>query len=100
MISGPLCGRMLADLGADVVKIEPPGGDPTRRVPPLVDGVSPYYAQANAGKRNVGIDLKAPEGASVLARLAATADVLIENFRPGVLARYGLDADALASVNP
>jgi crotonobetainyl-CoA:carnitine CoA-transferase CaiB-like acyl-CoA transferase len=100
MISGPLCGRMLADLGADVVKIEPPGGDPTRRVPPLVDGVSPYYAQANAGKRNVGIDLKAPDGAAVLARLAAGADVLIENFRPGVLARFGLDADALARANP
>jgi crotonobetainyl-CoA:carnitine CoA-transferase CaiB-like acyl-CoA transferase len=100
MISGPLCGRLLADLGADVVKIEPPGGDPTRRVPPLVDGVSPYYAQANAGKRNVGIDLKAPDGAAVLARLATDADVLIENFRPGVLARYGLDAPTLLDTNP
>ena len=100
MISGPLCGRLLADLGADVVKVEPPGGDPTRRVPPLVDGISPYYAQANAGKRNVGIDLKAPDGAAVLARLAADADVFIENFRPGVLGRYGLDARALLDANP
>ena len=100
MISGPLCGRLLADLGADVVKIEPPGGDPTRRVPPFVDGISPYYAQANAGKRNVGIDLKAPDGATLLARLAARADVLIENFRPGVLGRYDLDAPALLDANP
>jgi CoA:oxalate CoA-transferase len=100
MISGPLCGRMLADLGADVVKVEPPGGDPTRNVPPLVDGISPYYAQANAGKRNVGIDLKAPDGAAVLARLAADADVFLENFRPGVLARHGLDAATLTAANP
>ena len=80
--------------------VEPPGGDPTRNVPPLVDGISPYYAQANAGKRNVGIDLKAPDGAAVLARLAADADVFLENFRPGVLARHGLDADTLTAANP
>jgi crotonobetainyl-CoA:carnitine CoA-transferase CaiB-like acyl-CoA transferase len=99
IVSGPLCGRMLADLGADVVKIEPPGGDPTRRVPPLVDGISAYYAQVNAGKRNVCIDLKAPDGPPLVARLAAEVDVLIENFRPGVLARYGLDAPTLLDAN-
>jgi crotonobetainyl-CoA:carnitine CoA-transferase CaiB-like acyl-CoA transferase len=100
VVSGPLCGRMLADLGADVVKVEPPEGDLTRNVPPFVDGVSAYYAQMNAGKRNVSVDLKAPGGSGVIARLAAGADVLIENFRPGVLARFGLDAPELLAANP
>jgi crotonobetainyl-CoA:carnitine CoA-transferase CaiB-like acyl-CoA transferase len=100
VVSGPLCGRMLADLGAEVVKIEPPEGDITRNVPPLVNGVSAYYAQMNAGKRNVSVDLKAPGGPEVIARLAAGADVLIENFRPGVLARFGLGAQALLAANP
>jgi crotonobetainyl-CoA:carnitine CoA-transferase CaiB-like acyl-CoA transferase len=100
MVSGPLCGRILADLGAEVVKVEPPDGDRTRTVPPFVDGVSPYFAQMNAGKRNVCVDLKAPGGAEVVARLAAHADVLVENFRPGVLARHGLDAPSLTARNP
>jgi crotonobetainyl-CoA:carnitine CoA-transferase CaiB-like acyl-CoA transferase len=91
---------MLADLGAEVVKVEPPEGDITRNVPPFVDGVSAYYAQVNAGKLNVSVDLKEPGGPAVIARLAAGADVLIENFRPGVLARFGLDAPALLAVNP
>jgi CoA:oxalate CoA-transferase len=100
MVSGPLCGRMLADLGADVIKIEPPDGDPTRRVPPLVNGLSPYFAQMNAGKRNLSIDLKTEEGPALVARLAADADVLIENFRPGVMARHGLDATSLRRRGP
>jgi CoA:oxalate CoA-transferase len=100
MVSGPLCGRMLADLGADVVKIEPPDRDRTSTVPPFVDGVSPYYAQMNAGKRNVCVDLKAPGGPEVVARLAASADVFLENFRPGVLERFDLDADSLLLANP
>jgi crotonobetainyl-CoA:carnitine CoA-transferase CaiB-like acyl-CoA transferase len=100
VVSGPLCGRLLADLGADVVKIEPPEGDTTRGVPPFVSGVSAYYAQMNAGKRNISIDLKAPGAPELVARLARTADVLIENFRPGVLARFGLDAPALRAANP
>jgi crotonobetainyl-CoA:carnitine CoA-transferase CaiB-like acyl-CoA transferase len=100
VVSGPLCGRMLADLGAEVVKIEPPEGDITRQVPPFVNGVSAYYAQANAGKLNVSVDLKAPGGPGIIARLAAGADVLIENFRPGVLARFGLDAPTLLAANP
>jgi CoA:oxalate CoA-transferase len=99
MVSGPLCGRMLVDLGADVVKIEPPDRDRTSTVPPFVGGVSPYYAQMNAGKRNVCLDLKAPGGSEVVARLAVNADVFLENFRPGVLARYGLDAHALLGAN-
>ena len=100
VVSGPLCGRMLADLGAEVVKIEPPEGDITRNVPPFVNGVSAYYAQVNAGKLNVGVDLKQPGGAGIIACLAAGADVLIENFRPGVLARFGLDAPTLLAANP
>jgi crotonobetainyl-CoA:carnitine CoA-transferase CaiB-like acyl-CoA transferase len=100
VVSGPLCGRMLADLGAEVIKIEPPEGDITRNVPPFVNGVSAYFAQMNAGKRNVCIDLKAPDGPAVVARLAAEADALIENFRPGVLARFGLDAQTLLAANP
>jgi crotonobetainyl-CoA:carnitine CoA-transferase CaiB-like acyl-CoA transferase len=99
VVSGPLCGRMLADLGAEVVKIEPPEGDVTRNVPPFVGGVSAYLAQMNAGKRNVSVDLKAPGGPEVIARLAAGADVLIENFRPGVLARFALDAETLLAAN-
>jgi crotonobetainyl-CoA:carnitine CoA-transferase CaiB-like acyl-CoA transferase len=100
VISGPLCGRMLADMGADVVKVEPPSGDVTRGVPPMVDGFSAYFAQANAGKRNLCIDLGAPGGAATIARLAQGSDVLVENFRAGVLARHGLDADTLRSANP
>ena len=100
VVSGPLCGRMLADLGAEVVKIEPPEGDITRNVPPFVNGVSAYFAQMNAGKLNVSVDLKAASGAGVIARLAAGADVLIENFRPGVLSRFGLDATTLLAANP
>jgi crotonobetainyl-CoA:carnitine CoA-transferase CaiB-like acyl-CoA transferase len=100
MVSGPLCGRILADLGADVVKIEPPDGDRTRSVPPHIDGLSPYFAQMNAGKRSVCIDLKAAGGPELAARLAAGADVFVENFRPGVLARFGLDAATLLAANP
>jgi crotonobetainyl-CoA:carnitine CoA-transferase CaiB-like acyl-CoA transferase len=100
MVSGPLCGRLLSDLGADVIKIEPPGGDRTRTVPPFVDGISPYYAQMNAGKRNVCLDLKAEGGAQVLARLAADADVILENFRAGVMARFQLDAPTILAANP
>jgi CoA:oxalate CoA-transferase len=100
VVSGPLCGRLLADLGADVIKIEPPEGDTTRGVPPFVEGVSAYYAQMNAGKRNVSIDLKAPGAPELVARLAATVDVFIENFRPGVLARFGLDAPTLRAADP
>ncbi len=100
VISGPLCGRMLADLGAEVVKVEPPGGDVTRLVPPHVDGVSAYFAQANAGKRAIGVDLSAPGGDELVARLAAGADVLIENFRAGVLGRHGLGPETLLAANP
>jgi CoA:oxalate CoA-transferase len=98
IVSGPICGRILADLGADVVKIEPPTLDTTRMVAPGSPGT--YFAQMNAGKRNVCVDLKRPQGAQLVADLAARADVLLENFRPGVLARHGLGPDDLLRTNP
>ena len=100
VVSGPLCSRLLADLGADVIKVEPPEGDVTRTAQPLVDQVSPYFAQMNAGKRAITVDLKNPDGAAVVERLAARADVLLENFRPGVLTRLGLDPQRLRETNP
>jgi crotonobetainyl-CoA:carnitine CoA-transferase CaiB-like acyl-CoA transferase len=100
VVSGPLCGRVLADLGAHVIKVEPPEGDRTRTVPPLVGGVSPYFAQMNAGKRNLCLDLKAPGACRVVELLAERADVLVENFRPGVMDRLGLGAERLIERNP
>ena len=100
VLAGPVCGRILADLGADVIKIEAPHGDRTREVLPLVNGQSLYYTHANAGKRGVGVDLRTEAGAALVARLAEHADVFIENFRPGVLARRGLGADDLLARNP
>jgi crotonobetainyl-CoA:carnitine CoA-transferase CaiB-like acyl-CoA transferase len=91
---------MLADLGADVVKVEPPDGDNTRKVPPFVDDRSAYFAQMNSGKRSVCLDLKKPGAVEVVERLADRSDVLIENFRPGVLDRMGLGAGALLARNP
>jgi CoA:oxalate CoA-transferase len=91
---------MLADLGADVVKVEPPEGDLARVWGQMRNGLSGFYTQQNAGKRNVCIDLKTPEGARVAADLAAAADAVIENFRPGVLARLGLGWPVLHAANP
>jgi crotonobetainyl-CoA:carnitine CoA-transferase CaiB-like acyl-CoA transferase len=100
VLAGPLCGRLLADQGAEVIKIEPPRRDITRTAPPLVAGFSPYFTQVNAGKLGISVDLSDPEVAGLMARLADGADVFLENFRPGVLARYGLDAPTLLRSNP
>lgn len=100
VLSGPLCGRALADLGAEVVKVEPPEGDLTRFSHPRVNSMSGYYAQQNAGKRNVSLDLRRPEAIEVVLRLATRADVVLENFRPGVMERMGLGYDAVAARNP
>jgi CoA:oxalate CoA-transferase len=91
---------MLADLGADVVKIEPPEGDISRVWGQMRNGLSGFYTQQNAGKRNVCIDLKTTEGAELARDLATAADVVVENFRPGVLDRLGLGWDALRATNP
>ena len=99
-IAGPHCTRLLADLGAQVVKIESPEGDLMRTRPPLRDGASSYFGQLNAGKKSVVLDLKQPAGVDIVKRLVRTADVLVENFRPGVMRRLGLDYPALAAVQP
>lgn len=100
VLAGPFAGRMLCDLGADVVKLEPPEGDVTRMWGRSIGGISGYYNQQNAGKRNISIDLSQPEGAELVKNLVREADVLIENFRPDVMGRLGLDYDTLAAVNP
>lgn len=102
ILSGPYASMLLADLGAEIVKVERPGGgDDTRSWgPPFVDGMSTYFAAVNRGKRSVAIDLGSERGRELLRELAASADVLIENFRPGVTARLGIDYEALAARNP
>ena len=100
VLAGPFAGRMLSDLGADVVKIEPPEGDVTRHWGVKRSGISGYYHQQNAGKRNIAVDLRHPKGLMITKSLVEQADVLIENFRPDVMQRLGLDYDTLAEINP
>jgi CoA:oxalate CoA-transferase len=99
-ISGPYAARILADLGADVLRVEGPRTDVTEHFGAVRDGHSGMYAQMNAGKRSVGVDLTAPGAADLVRRLATTADVLIENFRPGVMDRLGLGYARLSAHNP
>jgi CoA:oxalate CoA-transferase len=100
IVAGPLCGRVLADLGADVVKVEAPGGDLCRAVPPVIDGVGALYAHMNAGKRSACIDIRSADGAELVARLADRSDVLLENFRPAALNGRGLGYAQLRARNP
>ena len=99
-IAGPHCARLLADLGADVIKIEAPEGDMMRSRLPLRSGASTSYGQLNTGKKSLVLDLKRPEAVQVVQRLVKTADVVVENFRPGVMARFGLDYPRLREANP
>ena len=99
-IAGPHCTRLLADLGADVVKIEAPEGDVMRSRPPLRNGASSYFGQLNAGKRSVVLDLKEKRAVAAAHRLAAEVDILVENYRPGVMRRLGLDFAALGKSDP
>ena len=99
-IAGPHCTRLLADLGAEVIKIEAPEGDMMRTRPPLRNGASTSFGQLNAGKKSIVLDLKTPPAVEAVRRLAATADVVVENFRPGVMRRFGLDYEALAPIKP
>lgn len=100
LLPGNVCTMMLADLGADVVKVEDPtGGDYVRWMPPLIDGLSAYFRMNNRNKRAIILDLKKPEGQTVLKRLVEKADVLIEGFRPGVMARLGCDYESLKLIN-
>lgn len=100
MIAGPYGGRLLADAGAEVIKVEAPEGDPMRKRTPLHGGVSSYFGSLNAGKRGVVLDLKDAGDQRRALDLVAGADVLIENFRPGVMAKLGLDYESCARVNP
>jgi crotonobetainyl-CoA:carnitine CoA-transferase CaiB-like acyl-CoA transferase len=100
-LSGPYCTQILADLGADVIKLEPLGGDSSRGIPPYFVGEdSAYYLGNNRNKRSIAVDLKSDEGRALALGLARSADVVIENFRPGVAARLGLDAGALRAERP
>jgi len=101
ILAGPYATQMLADLGAEVWKVESPWGDDTRRWgPPFREGESAYFLSTNRGKKSLAVNLKDPRGQEVVRRLAAEADVLVENFKAGDLARYGLDYESLAAVNP
>ncbi|MGI5129769.1 CaiB/BaiF CoA transferase family protein [Pseudonocardia sp. CA-107938] len=101
IMSGPFCTRMLADLGAEVIKVEPPAGDQIRGRPPARgDGHSTYFGQLNCGKRSIVLDLRTVEGADVARRLAASSDVVVENYRPGVMSRLGLGYETLSVDNP
>ncbi|HXA90827.1 MAG TPA: CaiB/BaiF CoA-transferase family protein [Mycobacterium sp.] len=100
VLAGPHCTKHLLDLGAEVIKIEPPQGDITRLAFPRRDEISGYYAQQNAGKRNLSIDLNVPEARQVVLQLCDTADIIVENFRPGALTSFGLDYQSVAARNP
>ncbi|MBN9050601.1 MAG: CoA transferase [Rhizobiales bacterium] len=101
VMSGPFCTAMLADLGAEVIKIEMPGfGEEGRHFAPHVNGESTYFAMLNRGKRSVTVNMKSPDGIALIRDLAKRADILVENFRPGVTERLGLGYEALQAANP
>ena len=100
VMSGPMCTRMLADAGAEVLKIEPPDGDLVRQRPPHRGGMSTYYASMNCGKKSIVLDLQTEDGKRLARELISKADVVVENFRPGVMKRLGLDYETVAQHNP
>ena len=99
MMAGPYCTRLMADLGAEVIKVEPPEGDHIRTRPPLRNGRSAYFAQLNAGKKSLALDLKKPDAIMLIRELVTHCDVVVENYRPGVTKRLGLDYAAVAPLN-
>jgi formyl-CoA transferase len=100
VMAGPFCALQLCDMGADVIKVEPPDGDPTRQMGARAGTDSACFAAMNRGKRGIVLDLKSAAGRDALVRLSARADVFIENFRPGVMRDLGLDYPALSAANP
>jgi len=101
VLAGPFCSMILADLGAEVIKVEETGsGDQTRTIPPFVNGESHYFLAINRNKKSLQLDSRTPEGQAILRKLAAKSDIVLENFRPGVLDRIGLDARTLQELNP
>lgn len=101
VLAGPFCGMLLADFGATVIKIEQPGkGDDSRNSPPFIGGMSSYYLNLNRNKLGLTLDLKSPEGKEIFRSMVKKADVVLENFRPGVMDRLGLGYEALRQLNP
>src|SRR5207237_10814535 len=102
IMAGPTCGMMLADMGADVVKVEKlPGGDDSRRyAKPRINGISAPFLMLNRNKRGIALDLKHPRGRDILLRMVRNADVLTENYRRGTLEKLGLGYEVLAQANP
>ncbi|MDG2003628.1 MAG: CoA transferase [Novosphingobium sp.] len=101
VLAGPSASLALADLGAEIIKIEPPGsGDETRTFPPMRDGESHYFLAINRGKKSIVIDLKSEEGVALAKDIAGKCDIVIENYRPGVMDRLGLGYEALSAINP
>ncbi|MEC7762148.1 MAG: CoA transferase [Pseudomonadota bacterium] len=100
VMAGPFATRLMADVGAEVIKVEPMGGESMRGRPPVRDGASSYFGALNAGKRSVTLDLKSDEGLAQARALIETADVVVENFRPGVMDRLGLGYETLSALNP
>ena len=99
-IAGPHCGRLMADMGADVIKVESPEGDLMRSRPVQRDGAGTMFGQLNAGKRSIVLDLKRPEAVAAVKKLVKDVDIVLENYRPGVMKRLGLDYSELAKINP
>src|SRR4029434_7549901 len=98
--AGPRGGMILSDLGAEVIKIEALGGEETRKHPPLVRGQSVYFSVYNRGKKSLCLDLRKPEGKDVFAALVKKSDIVLENFRPGVMKAMGFDYERLRELNP
>src|SRR2546423_6248244 len=99
-IAGPHCTRMLADMGAEVIKVESVEGDTMRKRPPVRNGFSTAFGQLNVGKKSLVLDLKSPDAVEIIRRLVVSADILVENFRPGVMRRLKLDYGSLRELNP
>jgi len=99
-IAGPVATMLAAEMGADVIKVEPPGGDEMRQWPPFVDGESVYFVSCNRGKRSISIDFKSDDGRALLHRLLESADVLVENYRPGTLEKLGLGWENVRAAHP
>ena len=97
-VAGPYCARLLVDMGAEVIKVEPPGGEVMRNAPPFQGEQSAYFGHLNCGKKCVELDLKKPEAIAAIKRLLPSVDVVLENYRPGVMRRLGLDYDTLQAI--
>jgi formyl-CoA transferase/CoA:oxalate CoA-transferase len=101
VLAGPFCSMTMSDLGAEVIKVEmPERGDDTRAYPPFIKGVSSYFMSVNRGKKSITLNLKNPEAREAFLRIAKKCDVVLENFRPGVTSRLGVDYESIKKVNP